>query len=623
MSGDFKRYYEDELAFLREMGGEFGRAYPDIARELGLAGHDPDIERLLQGVAFLCGRIRQTLDSEFPELLHPLLGHVWPQALRPSPCGVVMEFKPRANMCREPELLRREALVLSQPVEGTSCQFRLAYETPVLPAEIDQVKLTVPFTGQHRLVIGMRLLPGAVPARLGRASRRNDEQGKTELVDIPLRLHLHGANVKGMGRTAFGLYAALGHSLRGIRLRVLGANAALLAERTLPAEMLRPVGWESEQSLLPYPRYSFSGYRHLVEYFLFPSKYLFYDLTWSGALSDLPAGERIELWFELDELRGEDLAPSADHVRLNCAPAINLFSHTATPFQAEGTRADYLLRPEGLAPDHYDIFSVDRVVGHVMRALRPVEYQPFFSFHLPKADVGERPVLYQVHLRPPISHRSTVREDLPAYPAVPTYLSFVDPSGQTWPIVARVSVDLLCTNRDLPLRLKPGQINKPSRDIPGSIQLSDLGAMSLPAPVPVAGAGLWRFFAYFLVGLHHFKDRDSLRLLLHLYNFPARFNRSALDKLETLLGAITSVSAQPGDRLVGRPPVVVRGMNVRLDVHETRFAHFGELLLFGSVLDHFLRDASTVNTYTQLTLCGIDHKLERRWPPRVGSQELI
>ncbi len=81
-TSSFKRYYEDELAFLRELGGEFSHAYPDIARELGLAGHDPDVERLLQGVAFLTGRIRQGLDAQFPDLLYPLLGHLWPQALK-------------------------------------------------------------------------------------------------------------------------------------------------------------------------------------------------------------------------------------------------------------------------------------------------------------------------------------------------------------------------------------------------------------------------------------------------------------------------------------------------------------------------------------------------------------
>ena len=78
----FKQYFKDEYQFLDEMGREFADAYPDTARELGLGARDPDVERLLQGVAFLTGRIRQSLDAEFPELLFPLMSQ-----LGRSPCG--------------------------------------------------------------------------------------------------------------------------------------------------------------------------------------------------------------------------------------------------------------------------------------------------------------------------------------------------------------------------------------------------------------------------------------------------------------------------------------------------------------------------------------------------------
>ena len=49
----FNRYYEDELAFLREMGAEFARANPAAAPFLAERGADPDVERLLEGFAFL------------------------------------------------------------------------------------------------------------------------------------------------------------------------------------------------------------------------------------------------------------------------------------------------------------------------------------------------------------------------------------------------------------------------------------------------------------------------------------------------------------------------------------------------------------------------------------------
>ena len=40
-------YYQDELRYLRDVGPEFARLNPEIARTLGDRGSDPDVERLL------------------------------------------------------------------------------------------------------------------------------------------------------------------------------------------------------------------------------------------------------------------------------------------------------------------------------------------------------------------------------------------------------------------------------------------------------------------------------------------------------------------------------------------------------------------------------------------------
>jgi type VI secretion system protein ImpG len=609
-ASNFKRYYEDELAFLRELGGEFAHAYPDIARELGLAGHDPDVERLLQGVAFLTGRIRQGLEAQFPDLLYPVLGHIWPQALRPSPCAVMLEFQPRPNMFREPFVLHAGSHVRSEPVEGTACQFSTAYDTTILPIKLDDVALSTPTTSLQRLTIGFRPLPGTILSRLGAQ---------------PLRLHFHGATVKGMGREAFGLYACLAHYLRSIRLRVFGPGGAVLAEPSLSLDTLKPVGWTPAESLLPYPRYSFTSYRHLTEYFLFPPKYLFYDLDCLSSLSNFPTAERFELIFDTSPLPGEPLNESLlkECVRLNCVPAVNLFSHTASPITIDGTRTEYPLRPEGSAPHHIDVFSVEKVTGHVARQPRPVEYFPFFSFHRPKTAIGEQPILYHVIPRAPVAESRVGHDNLPTYAAVPVYLSFVTAGGGAADLEAVVSVDLLCTNRDLPLRLRTGDISKPTSDIPSTLQFRDIGPIAAPAPAPVGGDGLWRLFSHQLVGLHHFKDRDALRILLQLFDFRARVNQSARQKLEALIDALADVKASPDTCLVGRPPAVTRGTRIDLQVHEDRFAYLGELVLLGSALDHFLAESAEINTFTRLAIRGIDHDFTMSWPARLGTQGLL
>ena len=70
--------YQDELQYLRDLGKEFAAAYPAIAPMLAERGGDPDVERLLEGVAFLTGKIRQKLDDELPEVIHSVAALLFP-----------------------------------------------------------------------------------------------------------------------------------------------------------------------------------------------------------------------------------------------------------------------------------------------------------------------------------------------------------------------------------------------------------------------------------------------------------------------------------------------------------------------------------------------------------------
>ena len=61
-------YYNRELSYLRELGGEFARQFPKIAGRLGLDSFecaDPYVERLLEGFAFLAARVQLKIDAEF------------------------------------------------------------------------------------------------------------------------------------------------------------------------------------------------------------------------------------------------------------------------------------------------------------------------------------------------------------------------------------------------------------------------------------------------------------------------------------------------------------------------------------------------------------------------------
>ena len=69
MREDLLEHYERELAYLRELGGEFAQKYPRVASRLLLEPdrcEDPHVERLLEGFAFLAARVHLRIDDDFP-----------------------------------------------------------------------------------------------------------------------------------------------------------------------------------------------------------------------------------------------------------------------------------------------------------------------------------------------------------------------------------------------------------------------------------------------------------------------------------------------------------------------------------------------------------------------------
>ena len=94
------RYYNQELRYLREMGGEFAKEFPKVASRLGLDTlevSDPYVERLLEGCAFLAARVQLKQDAEFPRLSHRLLELVYPNLLAPVPSMMVAPSAPIAS----------------------------------------------------------------------------------------------------------------------------------------------------------------------------------------------------------------------------------------------------------------------------------------------------------------------------------------------------------------------------------------------------------------------------------------------------------------------------------------------------------------------------------------------
>jgi type VI secretion system protein ImpG len=584
----FNKYYQDELTFLREMGREFSQSYPALAHMLAERGSDPDVERMLEGFAFLAGRIRQKLDDEFPELTQGLLSLLWPHYLRPVPSMSVLEFKPVPNALRERKQVPRGTAVASVPVEGTRCTFQTCYATDLYPLELTHAEVEEKPGAPPTLRLGLQLGDGVQLKQLQLGT---------------LRLFLHG----DLELTSL-IYMWLVRNLKEVVVQGF-LEGRPTQQLVLPASAVRPVGFADEEALLPYPQSSFSGFRLLQEYFALPAKFMFVELSGLQEAAELETGRRLELHFRFKP--GQDKPPrvGADNFRLFCTPVLNLFPHTADPIRLEHERVEYRIRPAAVDSTHYEIYSVDKVVGWVEGQSRPREYAPFYSFTHDTG--GERePIFYQVRLRGSVTGTGT-----------DSFISFVsEQEAHVFPPAETISLDLTCTNRRLADHLRVGDIRAATATSPEYATFGNVTGLT-PSIRPPVDRGLhWRLLSHLALNYLSLVNVDALRSILEVYNFQALVDRQAARENQLRLEGIQRVRSSPIDWLFKGAPV--RGTAIELELLESSFSGEGDLYLFSTILNELFALYASLNSFTRLTVRGAKEGEVYQWPPRLGRQIL-
>jgi len=584
----FNTYYNEELAFLRELGREFGAAHPTVAHMLESKGADPDVDRLLEGVAFLTGRIRQKIDDELPELFQSLMSLMWPHYLRPVPSTAILQFQPAAEQLSSIATVARGVEVSSVPVDGTSCRFRTCYDTSLAPIQVADVALDIPMAADAALRITVR---AAGRAPLGQLKLKS------------LRFYLADDTVQ-----ATTLYLFLLRYARYVQVR----NPAKKRMATLPEGSIRAVGFGREEAILPFPPHSFMGYRLIQEYFTCPGKFMFVDILNLAALANLDIEDSFEIVIPFSRRPGDDFRVSRDSMRLFCTPIVNLFEHATDGIRIDHRRTQYRLRPStaGAPAEHYEIYSVNAVQGVVQGEGRRHVYPPLHAFKHATA-TPESTIYYQSRIYDAVVGDGT---DI--------YLSFVSIDEKTrTPPTETVSVDITATNRNLASRLKIGDVNAPTASSPEFARFRNITPVSRALRPPL-GRGLhWRLISHLSLNYLSLTNIEALRGILELYNYQALYDRQAARENIQRLEGLEGVDAKPVERLLRGAPA--RGTAIELRMKEDNFASEGEMYLFASLLNEFFALYSSVNALTELKVRGTKYGEIYEWPARLGQQVVL
>jgi len=269
--------YNLELRHLRETAAEFGRDFPKIAGRLALDLEakeicpDPYVERLLEGFAFLAARVHLKLDAEFPRFTQGLLETVYPDYLCPVPSMAIVKFEPEEHegALAEGFVIKRGTLLRSQLGKGerTACTFSTAHDVRLMPLALTEPRYFTRDLAELNLPRDL-----AAKAALRLRLHKTIPEPFDKIRADPLILHIRGAD-ELPGQIYEQIFA------HKSRLVVQSPAGRKQYGPLLRADCIRRVGFTHEQALLPPAPRDFEGYRLLREYFAFPQRFLFFELT--------------------------------------------------------------------------------------------------------------------------------------------------------------------------------------------------------------------------------------------------------------------------------------------------------------------------------------------------------
>jgi type VI secretion system protein ImpG len=607
-------YYERELGFLRRYSREFAEKYPKIAGDLLMAGEvceDPHIERMIQSFALMSARISKRLEDDFPEFTEALLEVLYPHYLRPFPsCSIArFDYSASAGQLTGTQIIPRGTELATRSVKGVACKFQTAYDVAVAPVRLEEVKFDAVFEAPESV-----MLPTGGSSKVSIKLSSTSEQALLGKNSGKLRVFVDGEP---------SFCAAL---LDALFLRTVAAYVQIGGSHLwvqLPQVPVAPVGFDEQDSLIDFPERSHPAYRLLTEYFAFPEKFSFFDIDLAAVAKKLGHDNRsLTLHFVCAGLRADSSAArmlvnlNKNNLLLGCSPVVNLFKQRGDPIRITHAAAQYPVVANSRNAYAYEVYSIDSVklVKQTPQGESVTEVKPFYS--LKHGATSDKHGRYWVMRRDELIGQKS--------PGYETELSIVDVDfNPAKPETDTLSIDLTCTNRDIPSMLSYGLSGGDLFLEGGALvkQISFLRKPSYSYRFERGRGSHWRLISH--LSLNHLslahKGIEAFQETMRLYDLP----RSPIN--EKILAGIIDIEHQPISKwLAGKPfASLARGVGIELTIDEDNFVGSG-LHVFSNIMDRFFALYVHINSFTQVGLKSKKSgEVLLQCQPRSGESRLV
>ncbi len=610
------KYFEREYNFLQTEGDEFSKKNPTLGSKLRLSERekkDPFVERLFEGFAFLAGRIHERLDDEFPEIAGGVLEILFPHLLKPFPSCSILKAGIKTGALTEPVIIKRgseiqtrsgkykvkykvqagpsESSHITEKEEAADFIFRTTHDLVIRPMKLEEVKVLDSPYGFSSLILRLQL----------------DRNVEYKL----LKMNRFQIYLQGAGSIKNNLHLFLNRFVTSVSVREFINEKSPFIKidkfKIGPPELSAGLNEnEDEYAILPYSNRTFSGFRLLHEYFSYPEKFFFLDILGLDQFQSTGQSSIIEIKIDFDKKLAQEKWPDKNNILINCVPITNLFSRSTEEVPVTQRMPEYYIIPDLYRRKSREIYSIDKVHGIGENRAEQYIYIPTTSHDILDSSSPEYNYkrFYSIFRRP-------VKSDMSE-----TYIRLFGPSMELEKLAKEtLSIEATLSNGFLPpAYLEVGAIKEPL-DFPPGIDAENITVPSEVFECPDRQNYLWSLISHLSFSFNTLADTETFKSVLNMYNWNKKHNNANKKRID-------------GIKKINKPEIIskvvnqglIRGIEFHIEVDPKEFEYGeGEINLFGTVLNAFLCQYVTINSFIFLKISEIGTGRSYTWQPIMGQ----
>jgi len=623
MERKFLEHYNTELHYLREMSGEFARKNPKIAKRLMLDEFDckdPYVERMLEGFAYMAARIQYKMSTEFSSFSQSLVDSIFPQYYNPAPSCTIVQFLPDY---KRPDLakgvfVKAGTLLKSHPcgADRQVCKFKTISDLALHPIEISFLKYNI----------------GVIEEKLGVTS---PVRASMELsLSTPEKLKISQLNIDSLkfyirspvGNIGMMLYEQIfGNCLNILFQSKNGGKKYAEISAAFLKDHLKQVGFSESESIFPIDKRTFEGHRLLREYYLFPQKFMFFELTGISEILKKCEEPVINIIFLFNKSSNMLKNLGKENLCLFCCPAVNLFKSTLSRVAINRKDAEFYIPADRVYPLDYEILQIESVDGYSANYSSRLDFLPFYSDSDFKSNRFGKKAFYSYKRMPrSISEREKEEGTRTSYIGSELYLSIIDTANLPYKgVLEELGVIAWCSNRDLPMLMNIDEYET-DFELDISLPIRSIQCIEIPtAPKMPFDVSQWQVINNIAVNFFSFLTENNEVNIENFRSIQKMYTYSEMDHnmIENGIDSIVIKSIVRRVSSIG-PILFGRGFSVDIFFNEETFSGSGFFLL-GSVLDRFFGAKAPINSFTETRIFSKERGIVVKWPIRVGYRQIL